>query len=153
MGFCERANCGAMIKYVHEIYHPDWGHKNVGSTCVEWLTQKDKWISQQVMNLYKGISKFVHNSAWQIGYTKAQNQFIHTNYKYHQIRIYGQANYSFQIVLKERGRNKYDWRPLMHTKGKTLAQVKEMAYVVMKGLTCKDEAERDILRSIFKSMK
>ena len=44
-GICERLNCGKKIRYEHLTYHPKWGYKNVGSTCIEHLTEQDKSLS------------------------------------------------------------------------------------------------------------
>ncbi|MBK8968614.1 MAG: HNH endonuclease [Lewinellaceae bacterium] len=153
-GTCEKIGCGNEIRYEHEIYHPDWGYKTVGSTCVEYLTQEDKWLSQEIIKIYKNISKFVHGSIWEIGFTKSDKEFIGTRYKHHQIRIYGNdKNYSFQIAVKETGEKWFDWKKPIFTKNKTLIEVKEMAYIVLKGTIANRESEKNILRNIYKQMQ
>jgi hypothetical protein len=61
-GICERKNCGTGIRYEHIIYHPNWGYKIVGSTCIDHLTQEDKLLSSDILKMYKQISKFVSKS-------------------------------------------------------------------------------------------
>jgi len=153
-GTCEKIGCGNEIQYEHEIYHPDWGYKMVGSTCVEYLTQEDKWLSQEILKIYKNISKFVHDSNWEVGYTKNNNVFIGTKYNHHQLRIYKKdENYSFQIAVKKVGERWFDWKKAIITKNKNLLEVKEMSYIVLKGTITESESEKQILRNIYKQMQ
>lgn len=88
-GYCELKGCGAEIRYEHLIYHPDWGYKTVGSSCVEHLTEEDKELSADTIKMYKKISQFVRSSSWTNGYTKRGKFYIQTKYKHHLLRIYG----------------------------------------------------------------
>lgn len=152
-GVCERKNCGNEIRYEHHSYHPGWGYKVVGSTCVEHLTQEDKLVSSQVIKLYKNISKFVHESDWKIRFTKKGTRFISGKYKHHSIRIYGDdSDYTFQIVLKEKGVNWHDYRDFIPATNKRLEEVKELAYIVLKGTTTNDKNEKSLLRDIYRKI-
>ena len=75
-GICEKRGCGNEIRYEHLIYHPNWGYKTVGSTCVEYLTQEDQYLSAEVIKTLRKISEFVQNSLWEIGITKKGNKYF-----------------------------------------------------------------------------
>ena len=153
-GVCERKNCGNEIRYEHHTYHPGWGYKVVGSTCIEHLTQEDRLVSSKVIKLYKNISKFVHGSDWKIGFTNKGTRFISGKYKHHSIRIYGDDNnYSFQIVLKEKGVRWHDYGDFIPATDKSLEEVKELAFIVLKGTTTNDEYEKSLLREIYRKIK
>lgn len=150
-GKCERKNCGADIRYEHLTYHPGCGYKIVGSTCIEHLTQEDRLISSNVIKSYKNISEFVHGSEWTEEYTKNRNKYISCKYKHHSIRIYGEKNsYAYQVVIKEKGARYYDYKDIIKTKNKSLEEVKELAYIVLKGTISEDEEEKTLLRDIYK---
>jgi hypothetical protein len=152
-GFCERNGCGQEIRYEHYIYHPDWGYKTVGSSCIEYLTEEDKILSAEIIKIYKNISKFVHNSDWEEGVSKNGNEFIVTTYKHHLIRIYGEKNrFALQVALKIQDEKWYEWKKTIPVKDKNLNQVKEMAYIVLKGTIAEDESEKNILRNIYKRL-
>ena len=152
-GVCERKNCGHEIRYAHVSYHPGWGYKVVGSTCVQHLRQKDKLLSSDVIKLYKNISKFIHESDWVNGFTKKGKKYISSKYKHHTIRIYGEENaHSFQLVLKEKGVRWHEFRDVMPVKNKGLDEVKEQAYVVLKGTISSDEEEKKLLREIYRKI-
>ena len=61
-GTCEKKGCGTDIRYEHLIYHPNCGYKVVGSSCVEFLTREDQYLSQEVLKVFKKISDFIQNS-------------------------------------------------------------------------------------------
>ena len=153
-GICERNGCGQEIRYEHLIYHPDWGYKTVGSSCVEYLTEEDRELSSKIVKIFKNISKFVHESIWENGLTKNHNEYIVTTYKHHLIRVYGKENeLSFQIAIKEIGERWHDWKEFINTKNKNLNQVKEMAYIVLKGTITEDEVEKNVLRNIYRKIR
>lgn len=153
-GVCERQHCGHEIRYAHVAYHPRCGYKTVGSTCIEILTQKDRLLSNRLIALYKNISHFVHSSIWQEGLTKKGKVYISSSYKHHSVRIYGRENnYGFQVVLKEKGIRWHDFGKLMFAKNKSLEEVKELAYIVVKGQSSTDEEEKALLRQIYKKIK
>ena len=151
---CERHGCGHEIRYRHLTYHPNWGYKVVGSTCIQHLTQKDRLLSSEIIKLYKNISQFVHDSAWQQGLTKKGNKYISCQYKHHTIRIYGSDNnHSFQIVLKEKGVRWHEFKEIIPAKNRGLEEVKELAYIVLKGTVSKKEKEKSLLRGIYRKIK
>jgi hypothetical protein len=153
-GTCERKGCGAEIRYEHIIYHPKWGYKSVGSTCVEYLTIEDRFISQEIVKLLKKISDFVSNSTWEKGITQRGKDFLVAFHAHNQIRIYGNNNiFSFQIALKRKGEKKFDFEDVIPTKNKNLEQAKELGFIVLKGLTTANERERELLRNIYKSIR
>lgn len=153
-GVCEKKGCGNEIRYEHLIYHPAWGYKTVGSTCVEYLTQEDQYLSVEIIKTFRKISDFVKSSAWEIGMTKKGKKYFHTTYSHHQIRIYGDVNfYSFQIALKQKGQKWFNFGDFIKTKNKTLEQVKELGYIVLKGTITENYEEKEILRNIYKKIK
>ncbi|MBC3766177.1 hypothetical protein [Neptunicella marina] len=153
-GTCEREGCGKEIRYEHLTYHPDWGYKKVGSTCIEHLTQKDKKLSGKVLACYRNISNFVHSSDWYQGKTQKGKSYIGATHSYDLIRIYGEERrYAFQVALKEKGRNYYHYKDIVRVPGKTLEEVKELAYIALKGVTTKDIEEKAMLRNLYKSIR
>lgn len=149
-GTCEKSGCGSEIRYEHLIYHPEWGYKTVGSTCVEYLTEEDRYISKEAIKTFKNIQKFIQRSIWEVDFTKNNNRFIYTSYSNHQIRIYGKENnYSFQIILKTKGEKWHEYGKFISAKKKSLEQVKELAYIVLKGKTTDNIEEKENLRHIY----
>jgi len=153
-GTCERQNCGNKIRYEHLIYHPAYGYKIVGSTCVEYLIEEDQILSNEYIQLYKQISQGFHKIKWFVGYTKKRSRFIYGKYNHHVIRIYGSSmKYSFQLVLKEKGVNWHQFKDIIKLPYKDLDAVKELAFIVLKGTLSKNEDEKSILRNIYRRLK
>jgi len=153
-GTCEKRGCGNDIRYEHLIYHPGCGYKTVGSTCVEYLTQEDQYLSAEVIKTLRKISDFVNESAWYIGQTKNFKRYFYTTHSHHQIRIYGCENfYSFQILLKQKGERWFDFGEIIQTKNKTFEQVKELGFIVLKGTITDNFDEKNILRNIYKKIR
>jgi predicted RNA-binding protein YlqC (UPF0109 family) len=153
-GTCERKGCGADIRYEHLTYHPRWGYMVVGSTCIEHLTQEDRLLSSNVINLYKNISKFIRTSEWNRGKTKNGKSYIHSTYKHHNIRIYGEEYvHSFQLVLKEIGVRRHDFGKIISVKGKNTLTIKELAYTALRGTLSDSEEEKEILRNLYRELK
>jgi len=155
IGTCERKGCGTDIRYEHLTYHPKWGHKTVGSTCIEYLTQEDQFLSHEVLKVFRKVSDFINKSEWKEGFTKKGSKYIYTKHSHNQIRIYGKENYySFQIALKIKGVKWFDFKELIKAKkGKNLEQVKELSYIVLKGMLTESEKERELLRNIYKTIR
>lgn len=153
-GICERKGCGTDIRYEHITYHPKWGYLSVGSTCIEHLTQEDQFLSKEVLNIFKKISAFLSKVEWEHGVTKNGNDFLYATHSYSKIRIYGKENnYSYQIVLKRKGQNWYDYQKSIKAYNKNLEQVKELGYIVLKGLITEKEHEKELLRDIYKKIR
>ncbi len=153
-GICERKGCGHEIRYKHVAYHPIWGYKSLGSTCVEHLTKEDQSLSQEVLIIFKKISGFLSKSTWEHGFTKKGKDYLFTTHIHHQIRIYGKENYySIQIALKKKGESGFDFSEFIRTKNKNREQAKELGFIVLKGLITESEAEKEILRIIYKRIK
>jgi len=153
-GVCERKNCGTEIRYEHLIYHPKWGYEIVGSTCVEYLTREDRLISSYVLKVYKNISDYINNSAWYRGITKKGKKYIVSSYNHHSIRIYGdEKNYAFQIITKIKGARWHTYHDIINVHGKNLSEVKELAYITLKGTISDNEKEKKVLRQLYKKIK
>jgi len=153
-GICERKGCGNEIRYEHVTYHPSWGYKSVGSTCVEHLTREDQFLSQEVLKLFKKISDFINDSSWDSSKTKNGKAYLYTKHAHHEIRIYGKKDfYSYQIVLKVKGKKWHDFKDVVTVKNKSLKQVKELAFITLKGLTTESEREKEMLRNLYKSIR
>ena len=154
IGICEREDCGKEIRYEHLTYHPEWGYKKVGSTCIEHLTQKDKKLSNKVLACYRNISSFVHGSDWYKGKTKSDKPYVGTKHGHDLIRIYGpNGRYAFQIALKEKGRKSHHFKDVVRTPGKALDEVKELAYITLKGVNSENKEEKSMLRNLYRSVK
>ena len=153
-GTCERKGCGADIRYEHVTYHPKCGYKSVGSTCVEHLTREDRFLSHDILIIFKKISNFVKNSFWEDGVTKKGKKYIYTTHSHHQIRIYGKGNnFSIQIALKQRGERWFDYQDFINVRNKNIDRVKELAYIVLKGLITENTDKKNLLRNIYKRIK
>lgn len=153
-GICERNGCRTEIRYEYITYHPKWGYKSVGSTCVEHLTREDQFLSHEILSIFKKISDFLNKSKWEQGVTKKGKKYLFTTHAHHQIRIYGKTDYySFQIALKRKGEKWFDFKDYISARGKNLPQVKELGYIVLKGLMTKSNAEKELLRNIYKRSK
>jgi hypothetical protein len=152
-GICERKGCGNEIRYEHVTYHPAWGYKTVGSTCVEHLTREDQYLSEEVLKLFKKIADFVNDSTWNNWFTKTGKDYQFAKHAHSQIRIYGEKNsYAFQVALKVKGEKWFEFRDVVRTPNKNLRQVKELAFITLKGLMTESKREKELLRNIYKSM-
>lgn len=151
IGICQRKGCGTPIRYEHITYHPGWGYKSVGSTCVEHLTVEDQLKSGEVLKLFKKISDFVSESHWSKGITRKGTRFLFTTHSHHRIRIYGnENNYAFQILLKQKGIKWFAFKDIISAQSRELKRVKELAFVVLKGMTTTDYEQKLLLREIYK---
>lgn len=154
VGICERNGCGTDIRYEHVTYHPKWGYKSVGSTCVEYLTQKDQFLSHEVLKVFKKISNFIRTTNWEKRISKKGKEYLITTHSHHQIRIYGKENfYSFQIALKRKGEKWFDFQDFIQTKNKSFELVVELSYIVLKGLISENEEEIGLLRNIYRRIR
>lgn len=153
-GICEKGSCRNEIRYEHLIYHPNWGYKPVGSTCVEYLTQEDQYLSREVVKIFKKISDFVQNSFWEVGETKKGISYLHATHLHHKIRIYGkEKSYSLQINLKRKGVKWFDYGKFIRTKNKTLEQIKKLGYILLKKEITDSYEEKEILENIYDKME
>jgi hypothetical protein len=153
-GVCERKGCGAWIRYEHITYHPEWGYKSVGSTCVEHLTQEDRFLSQDVLKIFKRVNNFLDTTHWEKRLSKKGTEYLLATHSHHQIRIYGKEDYySFQIAIKRKGDRWFDFQDFVKTKNKSLVRVKELSFIVLKGLITENEEEKELLRNIYKRMR
>lgn len=153
-GVCERQGCGNGIRYSHQTYHPKIGYGFVGSTCIEHLTQEDQLLSSSVVKTYKQVSKYIHETYWSEGCTQKGKRYISGKYNHHTIRIYGdKSRYAFQLILKEKGIKWHDYKDIIRVPNRSLDDVKEMAYVVLRGTVAKDENEKELLRNIYRKIK
>jgi hypothetical protein len=153
-GVCEKKGCNNDIRYEHLIFHPSFGYKTVGSTCVEYLTREDQNLSADVIKLYKKISDFIKHSSYEKGTTKAGKSYQFTKYKHHQIRIYGTKGlYSYQICLKMLGMKKFNYSKIFQVHNKPFEQVEELSYIALQGMISEDESEKVVLRDLYKKLK
>ena len=155
-GICERENCNTAIRYEYLAYHPQWGYKTIGSTCIEFLTEEDKLQSHQYLKLYKKIAQLLHNFNWEKGQTKKGRPFINTEYKKSIIRVYDD-NSSYQLILKIWKRIPDYQIPIqpLKRKIKNINFIKEFAIINLMGLIAeekKNEEDLEILRDIYRSI-
>lgn len=151
-GICERVNCNTPIRYEHLTYHPNWGYKIVGSTCINHLTEKDQELSSKILNIYKGVTKFINKSVWEAEYIFGR-KCIEAKYKHHIIRIYGEdKNHSYKIGIKEKGYRGYDYTKEYKLKNRGLEEVQEFAFIAVNGIICENYEERKVLKNIYKCL-
>lgn len=153
-GTCERKRCGTSIRYEHEIYHPAWGYKIVGSTCIDYLTQEDQYSSAETLKLANKISSFLSENYWPASHTKKGKKFISTTYKHHKLIIYLDSNpYSYQYALKLPGEKWHEYSNFFNIQNKNVIQAKELAYIHLLGVLSEDSSEKQLLRQFFNSVK
>jgi len=155
-GVCERKNCNQAIRYEHIAYHPQWGYKIIGSSCIEFLTQEDKFKSRQYINLYKKIAKALYKFNWDKS-VHYQRPFISTEYKKSIIRIY-EDNLSYQLAFYIGKKRFHNEKPIQPLKKKVLniEFIKELALIHLMGIIAKEryrEEELEVLRDIFKNIR
>ncbi|QJD29331.1 hypothetical protein [Methylococcus geothermalis] len=111
-------------------------------------------MSSNVIHLYQNISNFVRSSEWLRDITQKGKRFISSTYKHHKIRIYGEElSHSFQLALKKRGIQRYDFREIIDAKGKNTLAVKELAYTALRGTLSESEDEKQLLRNLYRELK
>ena len=156
-GICERKNCNRAIRYEHIAYHPKWGYKTVGSTCIEFLTEEDKFKSYQYIKFYKKIAKALHEFEWNEGRTEKRRPFIFTEYKKSIIRVY-KNNSSYQLAFYI-GRKKHEWeKPIQPLEQKILniEFVKELALIHLMGIIARErdkDKDLEVLQNIFRNIR
>jgi hypothetical protein len=148
-GRCEKTGCNSSIRYEHHCYHPLSGEMVVGSTCIEHLTLEDQYISENVRSIYKSIREMVHKE-WLEDKSKSGKPFIYSTYKHHQIRVFGKNG--FQLALKEKGRNWYEFKKLIKIRSYYLERAKELACVALKGTISTNIEERERLRILYRQL-
>ncbi|MFR9660366.1 MAG: hypothetical protein SNG04_08185 [Rikenellaceae bacterium] len=155
IGTCERKGCGTSIRYEHHIYHPDWGNKIVGSTCVDFLTEEDKYFSDFLMKTLSDIRNFIKKAKWIEGITqKTNNHYIETKLHRAKIRLYELNNqFSYQLAFKDKGvRNyKFEKKESLDINNISIDQAKELCYIIFKAKATNDERDIEILREIYRA--
>lgn len=153
-GKCERQGCNHPIRYEHAIYHPEWGYMTVGSSCVEQLTNEDQRTIRLYHNITKQIEQFL-TLPWSEGKTREGEpyQFIHLSKLTHEIRIYSDSGYSFQVNFKDPHKFRDKYGAIHKTKISDLQQVATLAFIALKGLLSKSQFEKKILRNLYASVK
>ena len=151
IGLCERDGCGSSIRYQHLTYHPNWGYKIVGSTCIQHLTKEDKKISKYIVDVYKKINKFENESKWYKAKTKKNKNYIFCEYKHHKIEIYGKDNfYAYQIALKKKGVKFYDYQIKdLKFKNISLQKIVILSFIHLLASLEKDVDYKEKLREIY----
>lgn len=158
-GICERVNCNTPIRYEHLAYHPQWGYKIIGSSCIEFLTTEDKLKSRQYLKLYRKLGKAFHKCTWEDGKTKNSNRtFLFTEYQKSTIRIYND-NLNYQVGFY-RNKNYTKWeKPYNKLSTSNLDYIKELALINLMGVIAyeRDRKEehttlQDIYRNVRKSI-
>ena len=120
----------------------------VGSQCVEYLTEEDRSFAENLVGLFKSISKSLRDCKWSHGLTAQKNTFIYTTFKNHRIRIYGKYHdYSYQILLKKKGVNFYEFGDFYNLKGMDLSSVKELSFIALMGKIEKDSTKETLNKS------
>ncbi len=156
-GVCERKNCNTAIRYEHIAYHPKWGYKTVGSSCISFLTEEDKFKSHQYIHLYKKIAKALNTFEWSKSQTKKGRYFIFTEYQKSTIRIY-KDNSSYQLAFYL-GKKRVNWEKPIQPFKKNIPHielVKELALINLMGIIATERDKKEelkVLQDIYKNLK
>lgn len=151
---CERQGCNHPIRYEHQIYHPEWGYMTVGSRCVEQLTDED----QKIIRFYRSITKQIDHFLalpWSESKTREGEpyQYIHLSSQSHEIRIYADRGYTFQVNFLKPVKSRDNYGRIHRTTIPDFQQVATMAFIALKGLLSKSQVEKKILRNLYRSVK
>ena len=57
------------------------------------------------------------------------------------------------LPVKQKGVRWHDYRDLVRAKNKSLDEVKELAYIALKGTISENEKEKTLLRNIYRNLK
>lgn len=160
-GRCERKTktgvCGTSIRYEHTIFLPHWGYMVVGSECVEFLTEEDKYKSQQTVKALKDITKGLNKCKdnWSEIKEEGEKDYLLCDYKKHLVRIYQWPDlnaFSFYII-KSIYEDFIDEEPGYSFFNISLEKVKELAIMAIIGKSIRNEVKIEILRELYKKMK
>ena len=89
---CER--CDSDLRYVHTLYHPNWGYIRVGCSCADSLME-NKIASEkelELRNLSSKLRRFIDSPKWK----KRKNGYIYSN----EIQIWENQSDDFVLVYK-----------------------------------------------------
>ena len=154
-GLCERKNCNTSIRYEHLAYHPQWGYKIIGSSCIEFLTSEDKFKSHQYLKLYKKLAKDFHKCTWENDKTKKSNRtFLFTKYQKSTIRIYND-NLNYQIGFYVRKHTKWE-KPYNKLLSSNLEYIKELALINLMGVIAYERSKYEdhkALQNIYRNVR
>lgn len=146
-GKCERLNCGNEIRYQYIIYHPKFGYLNVGSICVEYLTQEIAEKSRKILLIHAAIRRFLKKPWTEKTLIKGSIKFecLYLKYFSHDLYLTHYAGFSTILIFKD---EKPIWQEVL-----LISEVaaKEIIYVVMRGIKSKSESEKKLLRDIYRS--
>lgn len=85
--------CGNKMRYVHILYHPNWGYIQVGCKCADKLTESND--GSEYEKYLKRMIKFINSNKW---IKEDENTIIYKNYCSCYIKIQKQDNqYSVEI--------------------------------------------------------
>ena len=144
-GMCEKHACKQKIRYEYQIYHPEYGYLAVGSTCVDYLTGKEKKLcidikkeythTKQLVNKYKPIYKI----------NKKGLKFLEYKYKNTIIRIYKKDNNNFISRITKIKNKKPLWdETLTSTKFNSGKKALEFSVYKVKQIKSKNEEHKAI---------
>ena len=116
---CER--CDSDLRYVHTLYHPNWGYIRVGCSCADSLME-NKIASEkelELRNLSSKLRRFIDSPKWK----KRKNGYIYSN----EIQIWENHSDDFVLVYKPIFAGKYyDYKKINGFK--TLNEAKYRAF-------------------------
>lgn len=153
-GKCEKIGCGKNIRYEFNIYHPNWGYKIVGSTCVDYLSAEDQTIARYLLNYYTSISTFLaDNMAVKRTEKTKRILFKQQSYKHSFINFYEMKDgYKFKVYIRT-GPRKYTPKESVEVKnGCSLNKVRALGFLALNGHLEKDKKKLDAIRSVYKEI-
>lgn len=148
-GECKRHKCGVSIQHEHEIYHPSYGYLNVGSVCVEYLTQEMADKSRDILRIHTGIRNFI-KKRWVRNLICIDSNNFETLYIRHGnhdlILCKVEGGHKLIISKKKQTINEKLW-----TKKLLVSELdaKELIYIVSRGIKASKESEKKLLKDIY----
>jgi hypothetical protein len=158
-GNCQKIGCGQSIRYEFHIYHPQWGYKIVGSTCIDYLSSDQQLKAGYLLNYYIALNTFLSDKIECITTEKTQRfLFYQQSFKYNLINIYKTSyGYAFKILLRI-GKKKYKHKELVEIKiNCSLEKARALSFLTLQASLEEDknkiECLKDIYKEIYKNQK
>lgn len=151
---CQKIGCGQAIRYEFHIYHPNWGYKFVGSTCIDYLSAEDQITATYLLNYHMAVNNFLADNTIIKRTEKTQRILFHQqSYKHNFIRYYEIKDGYKYILWIRTGKKKYEPQKTVEIKNScSLNKARALGFLALNGFFEKDEKKLDAIRSIYKEI-
>lgn len=152
-GVCKKKSCQQKIRYEYKIYHPEYGYLTVGSTCVDYLTGKEKQMCFDIKKEYIHTKKMVNKYKPKYKKNKKGLVFLEEKYKNTLIRIYKKKeNCYLTRIIKIKNKKPQIKEAILLKEYSTGKKALEAGYLKIKELKSKNEEHKKILKELLLSI-